>query len=134
MKQRPRIYYSASQGTIIWNRWRQGDAIHQIAGLFDRFHSSIHRILAETGGIRPVTRQRSKSALTPAEREEISRPSSREARSGRLRYRSLGRPLRSAASFVAMVVREAIEPVAPIKRPGIAPIAPSSVNWCKTAH
>jgi transposase, IS30 family len=73
MKQRPRIYYSASQRTIIWDRWRQGDTIHQIAGLFDRFHSSIHRILAETGGIRPVCRKRSKSALTLAEREEISR-------------------------------------------------------------
>src|SRR5215831_18704002 len=73
MKQRPRIYYSASQQAIIWDRWRKGDTIHQIASLFDRFHSSIHRILAETGGIRPVERQRSKSALTLAEREEISR-------------------------------------------------------------
>jgi IS30 family transposase len=73
MKQRPRIYYSASQRAIIWDRWRKGETIHQIAGLFDRFHSSIHRILAETGGIRPAERHRSKSALTLTEREEISR-------------------------------------------------------------
>ncbi len=73
MKQRRRIYYSASQRAIIWDRWRKGDTIHQIAGSFDRFHSSIHRILAETGGIRPAERHRSKSALTLAEREEISR-------------------------------------------------------------
>src|SRR5262249_5793524 len=73
MKQRPRIYYSATQRTLIWDRWRQGDTIHQIAGLFDRFHSSIQRILAETGGIRPAEGQRSKSALTLSEREEISR-------------------------------------------------------------
>jgi len=73
MKQRPRIYYSASQRTIIWDRWRKGDTIHQIAGLFDRFHSSIHRILAETGGIRPAERHRSRSALTLTDREEISR-------------------------------------------------------------
>jgi IS30 family transposase len=73
MKQRPRIYYSASQRAIIWDRWRKGDTIHQIAGLFDRFHSSIQGILAETGGIRPAERQRAKSALTLAEREEISR-------------------------------------------------------------
>jgi IS30 family transposase len=73
MKQRPRIYYSASQRAVIWDRWQQGETIHQIAALFDRFHSSIHRILAETGGIRPVSRKRSKSALTLAEREEISR-------------------------------------------------------------
>ena len=73
MKRRPRIYYSASQRAVIWDRWRRGDTIHQIAGLFDRFHSSIHRILAETGGIRPAERHRSKSALTLTEREEISR-------------------------------------------------------------
>ena len=69
MKRRPRIYYSASQRALLWDRWRKGDTIHQIAGLFDRFQSSIHRILAETGGIRPAQRRRSKSALTLAERK-----------------------------------------------------------------
>ena len=73
MKQRRRIYYSASQRAMIWDRWKQGETIHQIAALFDRFHPSIRGILAATGGIRPVGRQRSKSALTLAEREEISR-------------------------------------------------------------
>src|SRR4029450_7624747 len=73
MKQRPRIYYSATQRAIIWDRWRKGETIHQIAGLFDRFHSSIQRILAESGGIRRAERHRSKSALTATEREEISR-------------------------------------------------------------
>ena len=43
------------------------------AHLFNRFHSSVHRILAETGGIRPPDRRRSSLALTLAEREEISR-------------------------------------------------------------
>jgi IS30 family transposase len=73
MKQRPRIYYSASQRALIWERWRKGETIHQIAGLFDRGHSSIQRILAESGGIRPTERRRSKLALTLSEREEISR-------------------------------------------------------------
>jgi IS30 family transposase len=73
MKQRSRIYYSASQRTLIWNRWRKGETIHQIARLFDRYHSSIQRILAESGGIRPAQRQRSRLALTLSEREEISR-------------------------------------------------------------
>jgi IS30 family transposase len=41
--------------------------------LFDRNHSSVERILAETGGIRPAQRRRSRLALTLAEREEISR-------------------------------------------------------------
>jgi IS30 family transposase len=73
MKQRPRIYYSATQRSLIWDRWRKGDTIHQIARLFDRFHSSIHGILAETGGIRPAARQRSELAVTLTDREEISR-------------------------------------------------------------
>ena len=73
MKQRPRIYYSASQKALIWERWQKGETLHQIAGLFDRYHSSIQGILAESGGIRPAERHRSRSALTLTEREEISR-------------------------------------------------------------
>jgi IS30 family transposase len=57
----------------MWERWRQGDSLQKIAQLFDRNHSSVIRILAETGGIRPAQRCRSRLALTLAEREEISR-------------------------------------------------------------
>ena len=73
MKQRPRIYYSETQKNLMWERWQQGDSLHDIARLFDRGHSSVQRILAETGGIRPATRRRSRLALSLAEREEISR-------------------------------------------------------------
>jgi IS30 family transposase len=72
MKQRPRIYYSDSQKALMWERWKQGWTLHEIGKLFDRAHSSVHRILAETGGIRPVQRSRASMALTLAEREEIS--------------------------------------------------------------
>lgn len=73
MKQRPRIYYTESQKALMWERWQKGDSLQQIAQLFDRNHSSIERILAEAGGIRPAPRCRSRLALTLAEREEISR-------------------------------------------------------------
>ncbi len=73
MKQRPRIYYNAEEKALMWDRWRAGDSLYDIARLFDRGHSSIQRILAETGGIRPRQRRRSRLALTLAEREEISR-------------------------------------------------------------
>lgn len=73
MKQRPRIYYTESQKALMWDRWKAGDSLQKIAQLFDRNHSSIQRILAETGGIRPVARRRSRLSLTLAEREEISR-------------------------------------------------------------
>jgi len=73
MKQRPRIYYTESQRVLMWERWQKGESLQRIAQLFDRNHSSIQRILAETGGIRPAQRCRSRLALTLAEREEISR-------------------------------------------------------------
>ena len=56
MKQRPRIYYMESQRALMWGRWGKGESLYQIAQLFDRGNSSIHRILAETGGIRPAQR------------------------------------------------------------------------------
>src|SRR5512142_1966198 len=70
---RPRNVSSESQTALMWDRWKQGDSLQQIAQLFDRYHSSVERILAETGGIRPAQRRRSRLALTLAEREEISR-------------------------------------------------------------
>jgi IS30 family transposase len=73
MKQRPRIYYTENQKALMWDRWQKGDSLQQIAQLFDRNHSSIQRILAESGGIRPAQRRRSRLSLTLAEREEISR-------------------------------------------------------------
>jgi hypothetical protein len=73
MKQRPRIHYTESQKALMWERWQKGEALQQIAQLFDRNHSSIQLILAATGGIRPAPRCRSRLALTLAEREEISR-------------------------------------------------------------
>ncbi|KML42694.1 integrase [Burkholderia cepacia] len=73
MKQRRRIYYTETQKALMWERWRKGDTLAQIARLFDRYHSSIQSVLARTGGIQPAQRHRSKLALTLAEREEISR-------------------------------------------------------------
>src|ERR1035437_9181010 len=73
MKQRPRIYYTENQKALMWERWQKGESLQHIAQLFDRNHSSIQGILAETGGIRPAQRFRSRLALTLVEREEISR-------------------------------------------------------------
>jgi DNA-binding CsgD family transcriptional regulator len=72
MTRRSPIYYSDSQKALMWERWKAGDTLHQIAHLFDRSHSSINRILADTGGIRPALRRRSRLALTLVEREEVS--------------------------------------------------------------
>ncbi|MBR8064351.1 hypothetical protein KDX32_14775 [Burkholderia ambifaria] len=36
MKQRRRIYYTDSQKALMWERWRKGESLQQIARLFDR--------------------------------------------------------------------------------------------------
>ena len=73
MAYRTRIYYTNADKELMWDRWQAGESLHSIARLFDRYHPSIQRILAESGGIRPPKRRRSRLALSIAEREEISR-------------------------------------------------------------
>ena len=73
MRHRTRTHYTESQKSQMWDRWQQGESLHQIARLFDRHHTSVRGILVESGGIRPRQRRRSPQALSLAEREEISR-------------------------------------------------------------
>ena len=73
MKQRPRIYYTETDKSLMWDRWQKGESLNSIAKLFDRHHSAIQGILSRTGGIRPPQRRRSRLTLTLTEREEISR-------------------------------------------------------------
>ncbi len=72
-KQRPRIYYTQEQKKLMWDRWQAGDSTAVIARLFDRGHSSVQGVLAETGGVRPRSRNRSPRVLNASEREDISR-------------------------------------------------------------
>ena len=73
MKQRRRIYYTASQRAEIWDRWQRGESMSSIGRRFDRASSSVFSVIAPTGGIRPADRKRGSRALSLAEREEISR-------------------------------------------------------------
>jgi len=72
-KYRTRTFYTASQKALMWERWKAGWTLRQIAKLFDRGGGSVGGILAQTGGIRPPERRRCATVLTLAEREEISR-------------------------------------------------------------
>ena len=73
MKQRRRIYYTASQRAEIWDRWQRGESTSSIGRRFDRESSSVFSVISPTGGIRPADRKRGSLALSLAEREEISR-------------------------------------------------------------
>jgi len=54
MKQRPRIYYSASQRALIWERWQKGETLHQIAGcLIDTTRRSKASGLSRVGYVQP---------------------------------------------------------------------------------
>ena len=74
MKQSPRIYYTESQKTLVWDRWQKGESLEKIANLFERHHSSAQRIFSETGGIRPVKQQSLKIGfITGGTRRNIKR-------------------------------------------------------------
>jgi DNA-binding CsgD family transcriptional regulator len=57
----------------IWSRWKAGQSLHEIGRAFEKPHSSIRCLLLPRGGIPPAARRRSRLALTPGERENISR-------------------------------------------------------------
>ena len=73
MKYRTRTYYTDAQKALMWERWKEGWTLHQIARLFNRSHTSVQGILSRTGGFRPPARSRCSTVLTLAEREKISR-------------------------------------------------------------
>jgi IS30 family transposase len=73
MKRRTRTHYTDVQKALMWERWKEGWTLHEIAQLFNRAHTSVQNILSRTGGIRPPLRRRCPRSLTLAEREEISR-------------------------------------------------------------
>lgn len=100
MSYRTRIIYTAEQKALMWERWKKGDTIHDIGRLFDRGHSSIQRILKETGGFQPRSRKRSARSLTLAEREVISRGLATE-----LSIRTIATQLGRAASTVSREIK-----------------------------
>ncbi len=41
MKQRPKIYYTETDKSLMWDRWQKGDSLQAIARPFDSSHSAI---------------------------------------------------------------------------------------------
>jgi IS30 family transposase len=99
MKYRQRTFYTNKQKSEMWDRWQRGESLSSIGRRFNRASSSIHSLLARTGGIRPPKRIRSRLALTLIEREEISR-----GLIANLSLREIARNLGRAASTVSREV------------------------------
>lgn len=69
----PRREYSAGDRTELWQRWRRGDRITDIAEALRREPGSIYTHLLKSGGIEPSARRRHQRVLSLSERETISR-------------------------------------------------------------
>jgi IS30 family transposase len=69
-----RIWFTAKQRSELWERWKSGECVADIArSLGRRNKSAVYRILALNGGMAPAPRRRALLALRLEEREEISR-------------------------------------------------------------
>ena len=134
MKRRPRIYYSDSQKALMWERWKQGWTLHEIDKLFDRAHSSIHRILAETG--RSVTpKEYGPQPHCRCSNEKRSRePSWRGHRFGPSLHDWDEHHRQSAGRSSAMVGTTATGPTRQMQLPGTERGAPSAANSLRVAH
>ncbi len=73
MAAKRRLRLSASQRAELWERWKRGQSLSDIARAFGKDPSSIHGVLASNGGIVPPPRRRAPVVLSLCEREEISR-------------------------------------------------------------
>ncbi len=69
-----RIWFTPRQKSELWERWKNGHSVSEIARTLGRRNNrGVQRILALNGGIVPVRRRRAPVALRLEEREEISR-------------------------------------------------------------
>ena len=69
-----RIWFTPQQRAELWERWKNGQCVADIARALERRNKSgVYRILALNGGIAPEPRRRAAGALRLEEREEISR-------------------------------------------------------------
>src|SRR5437868_13170143 len=94
-----RIGFTPKQKAELWERWKSGQCVADIARALERRNKSgVYRVLALNGGIAPAPRQRAAAALRLEEREEISR--------GIAAGRSIGRIAANLGRAASTVSRE----------------------------
>jgi IS30 family transposase len=67
------VLFTSAQEDVLWERWMRGESSRLIARILRSTPHAVRALLAQHGGVRPLTRARGKQQLTVAEREEISR-------------------------------------------------------------
>ena len=74
MEGNARTWFTPKQRAELWERWKRGQCVADIARALERRNKSgVYRVLALNGGIAPLPRQRAALSLRLEEREEISR-------------------------------------------------------------
>src|SRR3974377_2360957 len=74
MEGNARTWFTPKQKAELWERWKSGQCVADIARALERRNKSgVYRVLAGNGGIGPAIRRRALVALRLEEREEISR-------------------------------------------------------------
>src|SRR6266567_849272 len=74
MEGNARTWFTPKQKADLWERWKSGQCVADIARALERRNKSgVYRVLALNGGIAPAPRRRASVALRLEEREEISR-------------------------------------------------------------
>jgi hypothetical protein len=134
MKYRTRTFYSETQKAIMWDRWRQGETLHNIALLFDRHRNSIRGILAQTGGIRPAQRVRASRCCRYLNAKRYPVESSPVARCVPLQLPWAVRHQLSVEKSGATGAVEATGHAWRTKPPGTRLAVPSAVNLLRTAY
>ena len=90
---------SERERSELWKTWKNGQSLSAIGRALAMNPGSVHRVLIARGGIPPAARQRSGSALTLADREEISR-----GLVAGCSYRQIARELGRSASTISREV------------------------------
>ena len=93
------LRFTEREKSLLWELWRQGDGLREIARLLERGPASVSKVLQRTGGIQPAARSRSSRELNLGERESISRGLA----SGKS-YRTIAREINRSPSTVSREV------------------------------
>jgi IS30 family transposase len=100
MRRIRRFAWSTAERRELWERWRQGQGLVEIARALSRPIPSVQNLVTRAGGIAPPLRRRSARVLQLQEREEISR-----GLAGGMTIRGIAKQLGRAASTVSREVR-----------------------------
>jgi IS30 family transposase len=92
--------WESAQRRELWERWKAGEPVVQIAKALNRWPMAVYQHLHGYGGIAPAVRRRSECALRLEEREEISR-----ALASGCSLRAIAKRLQRSPSTISREVR-----------------------------